>query len=511
MSKRSTITAIVLVSAGILLGAVLATGLGGLSLSFAESGLSFNTTPPFAPSEGVVSLNETFTAVSDIVTPTVVAITVKSKVESGIHRFWPFGDMIPQPDAEERIQQGAGSGIILTRDGYILTNRHVVESATEDGIKVLLNDSREFEARLIGEDANTDIAVIKIDTDGLSVASLGNSDEVKVGEWVLAVGNPMGLASTVTAGIVSAISRNIGIMRRNNNDGTGIENFIQTDAVINPGNSGGALVNLRGQVIGVNTAIQSQTGVYMGYGFAVPINLAKVVANGIIRDGKFVRGYIGIRITNLDAKKARALGMERFKGVLVDDVQPDGAGKEAGVKVGDAIVEVDGRPVESSNELQARVGMHHPGEIVKLKIFRDGKYIDIGVKLKGRDGEDTASSDKKETAKDEDETVDSKASLTFEKAGFTVKPLDGEARKRFDRSSGVLVTNVKQYSPAWENNLRQGLVIFEARSGGKTTEIDNMSDLKKVLSALGKGESILLRVQTPNGDMTFIPIEGPAM
>ncbi len=513
MSRRSVLFAIVLVSAGILFGAVIVSGIGGVNLSFADSGVQFNSAAPYSPPDGVVDLNKTFTSVAEIVNPTVVAITVKSKVQGGdrYHRIWPFGDMFPQDQGreEDMLTQGAGSGIILTSDGYILTNKHVIEDATEDGIRVVLFDSREFPAKLVGSDQNTDIAVIKIDGSGLSAAALGNSDEVRVGEWVLAVGNPMGLASTVTAGIVSAISRNIGIMRSKNSDGTGIESFIQTDAAVNPGNSGGALVNLRGQVIGVNTAIASQTGQYVGYSFAVPINLAKVVANGIIKDGTFVRGYIGVRITDLDAVKAKALNMDRYKGVLVEDVQADGAGKAAGVRVGDAIVEVDGKPVQSANELQARVGMHHPGENVTLKIFRDGKYIDIDVKLKPRSEDDVIVADAKKNKESKDESVNSKSSMTFEKAGFTVKPLDEESKKKFDRNSGLLVTNVKQYSPAYENNLRTGVVVFEARKGSSVTKIETLADLNKVLGSLEKGESVLLRVQTPAGDKTFIPIEGP--
>ena len=511
MSKRTVLTAIVLVTAGIIFGAVLVTGFSGINLSLAGSGTTFNTTAPYTPSEGVTSLNDAFTSVADIVTPTVVSITVKSKVEGGgYHNFWPFENMVPKDgEGEERLQQGAGSGIILTGDGYILTNKHVVEGATENGIRVMLNDSREYDAKLIGSDQNTDIAVIKVDTKNLAAAALGNSDDVKVGEWVLAVGNPMGLNSTVTAGIVSAISRNIGILGRRNTDGTGIESFIQTDAAINPGNSGGALVNLRGQVIGVNSAIASQTGQYVGYGFAVPINLAKVVANGIIKDGKFVRGYIGVRISNLDYKKARALGSDLLKGVLVESVQEDGAGKAAGVKEGDIIVQVDGKDVQSANELQARVGMHHPGEAVRIKLFRGKTPMEMDVKLKGRAEDDAALSATDEDKPEKEESLNSKSSLSFDKAGFTVKPLDAEAKKKFDRSTGVLVTNVKQYSPAFENNLRAGVVIFEVRKGGTITRIETMADLKKVLGALDKDETVLLRIALESGDTAFVPIEGP--
>jgi serine protease Do len=513
MSRRAVLTAIVMVTSGIIFGAVIVAGFNGFNLSFADANARFNTAPLFNPSDAVISLNETFTSVSQVVTPTVVSITVKSKAQ-GMQQFhfWPF-DQNPQgQQQEQQYQQGSGSGIILTADGYILTNKHVVEGATEDGIKVTLHDSREFSAKLIGSDGNTDIAVIKIDAKQLSPASVGNSDEVKVGEWVLAVGNPLGLTSTVTAGIVSAISRNIGIISGRSNDGTGIENFIQTDAAINPGNSGGALVNLKGQVIGVNTAIATETGRYIGYGFAVPINLAKVVANAIIKDGKFTRGYIGVQITSLDAKKAKALGLDRYQGVLVESLTDDGAGKAAGVQEGDVILEVDGKGVTSSNELQARVGMHHPGETVTLKIFRGGKYLDYSVKLKARNNETVASGKNEEDDEvDLDASVDSKSSLSFDKAGFTVKPLDKTQKQRFDRESGVYVASVKQFSPAFENNLRQDVVIFEARRGGSVTKIESMSDLKKVLKALGEGESILLRIVTANKQTAFIPIEGPAM
>jgi serine protease Do len=510
MSKRTAIFAVTLVAAGVIFGAVIVTSFSGINFSLADGGPRFNTAPLYQPSEGAVNLNETFINVSSLVTPTVVSITVKTKSQAPSGFFWPFGDV--QPKGRERVQKGSGSGIILTADGYILTNRHVIENAIDDadGIKVTLNDSRDFNAKLIGSDVNTDIAVIKIDSKDLSPASLGNSDEVRVGEWVLAVGNPLTLTSTVTAGIVSAISRNIGIMQTKNRDGSGIENFIQTDAAINPGNSGGALVNLRGQVVGVNTAIESETGRYIGYGFAVPINLAKTVADGIIKDGKFVRGYIGVTISNLDSKKANALGMDRYKGVIVDNMLEDGAGKAAGLKAADVIVEVDGKEVRSANELQARVGMHHPGESVKLKIFRDGKYSDIVVKLKPKS--ETASDEDEEIAPvDTDSDAGSKSSVTFEKAGFTIKAMDAAAKKKFDRQSGVIVTDVKQYSPSFENNLQPGVVIFEARKGSTVTRIEQVGDLKKILKDLGAGESVLLRVQYENGNTNFVPIEGPAM
>ncbi len=504
MSKKAVLISIFLVTTGILFGAVLIAN---------YSGVRFNTTAPYTPSEGVESLNDAFQKVSAIVTPQVVSITVKAKVELPKGHFWPFGDVLPdQGQSQEQEQQGSGSGIILTKDGYILTNRHVIEGAVEDGIHVTLHDTRVFEAKLIGKDVNTDIAVIKIDATDLPEASLANSDDVKVGEWVLAVGDPLGiLTSTVTAGIVSAISRSIGIMRSETKDNYGIENFIQTDAAINPGNSGGALVDLHGQVIGMNTAIASPNGSYTGYGFAIPINIAKVVAQAIIKDGKFVRGYIGVKISNLNASKAKALGMNLFKGALVESLVEDGAGKAAGIKEGDVIVEVEGKPIESSNQLQARIGMHHPGETVSVRIWRKNTYLDLSVKLKGRDNADEAD---EETADANDagqkkNDKDGKTPLTYEKAGFTVQPLDDAAKAKFKRKNGVYISGVKQMSKAWESGLRGDLVVFEAIRNGEKISIDNVSDFKKFSDAVAKGESVLLRVQTSGGDTNFIPLEGP--
>ncbi len=504
MSKRAVLTAIVFVSVGILSGAVLVSSFTGAGL-FADSRISFNTEAPFTPSASVAELNNTFSDVAGRVNPQVVYIMVKAETkQSEENPHWFFN--IPQQN-EDNIQQGSGSGIILTKDGYILTNRHVVENAIKDGIKVTLFDNREFDARVVGEDEYTDIAVIKIDADDLSPASLGNSDDVKVGEWVMAVGNPLGFTSTVTAGIVSAISRNIGIMR--DRQGLGIENFIQTDAAVNPGNSGGALVNLEGQVIGVNTAIAGgRSGTYVGYSFAVPINLAKAVAKSLMKDGKYERGYIGIRIKDINAKFAEALGMDVYKGVFVESLVPDGAGKAAGLKDGDAIVEVDGKPVESSNQLQARVGMKHPGETVSLKIWRDGKYLTKTVTLKAQEVDDELA-DAGDSKDIEEKSIDMSKPMTFEKAGFSVKPITDEAKQSLDIDKGVLVDNVKRNSPADDATLRKGLVIFEAVRKGQRVEINSVADFKKFAKSLDDGESVLLRVKYSSKDVTFLPIKAP--
>ncbi len=272
--------------------------------------------------------------------------------------------------------QGAGSGVIISADGYIVTNNHVIENA--DNIEVVLNDKRDFKATLVGTDPTTDIALIKIDADGLTPLSFGNSDGVKIGEWVLAVGNPFNLTSTVTAGIVSAKGRHMGI----NTSNMAIESFIQTDAAVNPGNSGGALVNTRGEVIGINTAIASPTGSFSGYSFAVPSNIAQKVAQDLMTYGEVQRALLGVSIGEIDAKTAESLGMKKPEGVLVAAVSDGGAAKGAGVKEKDVITKIDDEAVNSVAELQSRVAQHRPGDSIKLTIFRNGKTVECVATLR---------------------------------------------------------------------------------------------------------------------------------
>ena len=280
-------------------------------------------------------------------------------------------------------QRGSGSGIIISDDGYIVTNNHVVENATK--VTVGMSDKRTFEAKVIGTDPLTDLAVIKIDAKDLPTAYLGNSDDLKVGQWVMAIGNPLALSSTVTAGIVSAIGRGqLGLIK----DSYGVENFIQTDAAINPGNSGGALVDLSGAVIGVNSAIAAgNTGNYIGYGFAIPINLVKSVAKDLIAHGKISRGYIGVNIGEVDDAMAKSLGLDKPKGIIVQGIVDGGAASKADIKEGDVILKVDGREVNQPNQLQGYIASKSAGTTVKLTLFRDGKEIEREVTLKARDAD----------------------------------------------------------------------------------------------------------------------------
>lgn len=493
MSRKSIIAAGFIVMFALIFGAVLIANFSGMKLVHSNSQVEFNTTPPLKyVNPEMKSLNEAFVEISKVVTPTVVSITVKSDLkkdnkddENNPFHFF-FGPDFKMP--EQKPEMGSGSGVIVSKDGYIVTNNHVVQNAGDNGIKVTLTDKREFNAKLIGTDPNTDLAVIKIETNDLPVISFGNSDDVRVGQWVLAIGNPLGLNHTVTAGIVSALGRNIGI----SGGGYGIENFIQTDAAINPGNSGGALVDINGQLIGINTAIQTNTGFYQGYGFAIPVNMVKSVISDLIKTGKVNRGYIGIQIQTIDETMAKGLGLDKAKGVLIQSVQKDGAGEDAGLKAGDVIFYVDGKEVNASNELQSIIASKHPGDIVKLTIFRDGKSFEQEVTLKARTEDKTESSsmEKKDDSKSGEILKKSIKSL-----GLTVSSLDNTTKKKLNISEGVLITGVEPYSESFMRGIQVGNAIIEANKQ-KVTSVDELVD---IINEKKSGESILLKIITNDG------------
>ena len=278
-------------------------------------------------------------------------------------------------------RESAGSGVIISQDGYIATNNHVVEDA--DKIEIVLEDKRSFSGIVIGTDPTTDLALIKIDQKNLPFLRYGNSDQLHIGEWVLAVGNPFDLTSTVTAGIVSAKGRDINILKEN----TAIESFIQTDAAVNPGNSGGALVNLKGQLVGINTAIATSTGFYAGYSFAIPVNLAKKVMDDLLRFGQVQRGLLGVSIREVDADLAEEMSLSHIRGVFVKDVNENSAAQVAGIKPGDVIVSINNQEVNSASELQSIVGTFRPGDAIQVSYERNGKSNTIAVVLKNKSGD----------------------------------------------------------------------------------------------------------------------------
>lgn len=323
----------------------------------------------------------TFAAENSIHSVVHIKVTQKGGYYSGNNIFdFFFGDGgYQQRQMPER--QGAGSGVIITPNGFIVTNNHVIDESDE--INVVLNDKREFKAKLIGTDPSTDLALLKIEASDLPVLPFSNSDELKLGEWVLAVGNPFNLTSTVTAGIVSAKSRDIGI----NPDQMRIESFIQTDAAVNPGNSGGALVNTRGELVGINTAIASQTGSYSGYSFAIPANIVQKVVADLKEYGEVQRALLNVNIGDVNAEVAKEYNLDKIEGVFIGKVQSGGAAELAGIKDKDVIISVDGVPVNSTAELQEQISKHRPGDKVTVVIKRDNKKKPFNVTLRNKHGD----------------------------------------------------------------------------------------------------------------------------
>lgn len=494
MKIKSIIGAVALVAIGVMFGALLVSGFGLVRPGWADINLGA-TNPPVNLDADATSFSKAFIEVAEKVTPAIVQINVVAERDDP-HQdffFFPFDNQVPKE------QQGSGSGIIISDDGYILTNNHVVEKATK--VTVGLYDKRTFSAKVVGTDPLTDLAVIKIDADKLTSAYLGDSDNLKVGQWVMAIGNPLSLSSTVTAGIVSAIGRGqLGLIR----DSYGVENFIQTDAVINPGNSGGAMVDLSGAVVGINSAIATQgTGTYIGYGFAIPINLAKTVAKELIANGKVNRGYIGVNIGEVDDALAKSVGLDKPRGIIIQGIVEGGAASETDLKSGDIILSADGREVNKPNELQSYVASKTAGSTVTLKIFRDGKEIERKVTLRARD-EDS----KNKTVKMKDDSgtkSDSKSnSITFESIGLTVKNLSEKDKDNLKVDNGVLITKVDNFSKAADQRLASGLVIVEADK----KKITDVNSFEKILDNK-KGKAVLLKVQDKEGNSRFVGIEIP--
>lgn len=395
----------------------------------------------------------------------------------------PFGDMFQDFFGKRRQQQsqdspppmGKGSGVIVTQDGYIMTNNHVVKDAEK--IEVILTDKRVLQAKVIGRDENTDLALIKVNASDLPIVKLGNSDDVKVGQWVLAVGYPLTLESTVTAGIVSAKARQIGILGpeidRNNYDpsnpptNSSIESFIQTDAVINRGNSGGALVNTKGELIGINSAIASQSGVYEGYGFAIPVNLARKVMDDFLKYGEVKRGFIGVTFQELNADNNKQFNTTEIDGLYINSTVKSGAAEQAGIQKGDIIKKLNGNDISTSSELQVKVALLHPGDKVSLGVLRDGKMKTFNLALKGDEGMKLANN---ANAPAVEEVVNG--------LGATFAPLNDNLKKKYGVGSGVVVTSVSPGKVFDMYDMPKGTVITSVNGKGVNNNDQIMSALK---------------------------------
>jgi Do/DeqQ family serine protease len=327
----------------------------------------------FTNGEGNLKAPVDFSAAAEEVMPAVVNVTYITQYKARTDWEKRYMELFGAPDAN----QSTGSGVIISNKGYIVTNNHVIKGATE--VEVTLFDKRKFKAKVIGADPSTDLAVLKISADDLPTIELANSDDVKIGEWVLAVGNPFELNFTVTAGIISAKGRNINILGGQQRS---IESFIQTDAAVNPGNSGGALVDAEGRLIGINTAIATPTGTYAGYSFAVPINLVKKVVSDLMEFGEVKRGYLGVIIQEMNSDVAKRENISVNQGVLITELVDGGAAQSAGAKVGDVIMKVNGITTKSVPELQEQIGSRNPGDQITLTVYRNGAQKELNIKLK---------------------------------------------------------------------------------------------------------------------------------
>lgn len=461
-----------------------------------------NHAVPMMSSAGTVD----FTQAAAAVTPAVVYIrTTYSSSQGGggqDQMEQMFGDMFGmrhrQPSGP---QKASGSGVIISTDGYIVTNNHVVEKA--DKIEITTNDHRQFSAKVIGTDPNTDLALIKISATNLPIVKFGNSDDAKVGEWVLAVGNPFNLASTVTAGIVSAKGRSVGIIGRGDDDDNnpmvdpnmshsqaqapvlnkGIESFIQTDAVINPGNSGGALVNTRGELIGINSAILSHTGSYEGYGFAIPINLAKKVLNDIEKFGKVKRGYVGVQFKELNPDVAQDYGIKTTNGLYVDQLVQGGGAEQAGIHKNDIITKVDGNIVYESSDLQEKVARLQPGDKINLTVLREGQEKTFAVTLKADNSNILANN------------VRSKSTdAIFNNLGAHFAPLNSVQKQKYNVESGVVVTQVSPGSMFDQLGIEEGSVITKINK----IPVGSSEAIDKAISGIKNGTMTISGI-SPDG------------
>ena len=422
--------------------------------------------------------------------PAVVHIKVEKTSKSGYqsgqipdemlnHPFFEqfFGPQFRQrqPRQQEFTQRGQGSGFIISEKGHILTNNHVVEDA--DVVKVILSDNREFVAKIIGTDPQTDVALLKIDDpSNLPVLPLGDSSALEVGEWVIAIGNPFGLSQTVTVGVVSATGRSsVGINE--------YENFIQTDAAINPGNSGGPLINARGEAVGINTALFSRTGGYMGIGFAIPVNMAKSIEDQLQKQGKVTRGWLGVQIQNINKDLAESFGLKKAEGILVSEVQKDSPASSAGLQRDDIILRLNGEALEDVSDLRNRVALLPPDSKATLDILRDGREKKVQVTI-GEQPSNFSTAAAGKVLKEKE---------ILDKYGLTLQELTPELAEKFEykSKSGLIISDVQPGSSADFAGLKPGYLVEEIDK----MKVQSLDDLKKALGKVGKSGKILLRVR----------------
>ncbi|NTV91984.1 MAG: DegQ family serine endoprotease [Chlorobiaceae bacterium] len=489
--KKSMLKYLLLVFAGILVGGLVFANVE-FSIPGQGKGTVLKNNPNYAnaknnfenyPIHSLRDFNEAFVQIAESATPSVVTVfTEKTVSRRIISPFDFFGRSFDgffgspggarSPNERKEVQHGLGSGVIVTDDGYILTNNHVIENA--DAIYIRTSDNKKIEAKIIGKDPKTDLAVIKVNARGLKPIMIGNSDNLRVGEWVIAIGSPLGenLARTVTQGIVSAIGRaNVGL--------ADYEDFIQTDAAINPGNSGGPLVNINGELVGINTAIASRTGGFEGIGFAVPSNMAQQVLTALITKGKVSRGYLGISIQDIDENIAKGLQLPKAEGVLVGTVVAGSPAARSGMKTGDIITEFNDKKVTASVELRNAIAAMQPGSTARLRVLRDGEIRMYSIRLEEQPAKEVAGAE---------------VSRSSDALGFRSQELTPELARQYqltEASGKVIITSVDQSSNAFRAGLRPGDVIVSVNKQPITTSAQYSALLSKVKS----GDLLFLLVE----------------
>lgn len=507
-------------------GLVFASGLDLTKFSWAQTRVTPTSQTAQVPAPAVASLAETqnaFEAIVDRVKPAVVSVHVTrfaretanktpqrkgvqpnrnnqppSNIPPGLEDFWrQFGDQLGAPDPSDRGQMGSGSGFIVSRDGYILTNNHVV--ANMDRVSVTLSDKRTFDAKVIGKDPTTDVAVVKIEGNNFPFVSLGDESTARVGQWVLAIGNPLDLDFTVTAGIISAKNRKVQNLPGSNS--ASITDFIQTDAAINPGNSGGPLVNIRGEVIGINSAIASGTGYYSGYGFAIPIGLAKTVMNELIESGEIRRPAVGVSLLEVEPEDAEAAGLKEIRGAKVQGFSGDDSpAKRAGIEIGDVITAVDGKPVEQVNTLQRIIRDYRIGQTAKIEVMRFGDRKEFSVKLTKMQGEASTTPTVTDAPDIPTEPVfDPKPN---DKLGITASAIPANLaaglRLPDEVKTGLIVRSVSQRGVAFQKLYPNDIVdevLYPTRR-----DIKSMADFNQAVSGVKSGQVIVFKLWDADGN-----------
>jgi serine protease Do len=480
-------------------GIVFASGFDLTRFGYAQS-RAVAPKPTVQEVKPIADASNAFVSIAEHVTPAVVSIQAerdsRSRVQRSPRRNVPPGldDFFQQFDPrQQQVQEASGSGFIVSKDGYILTNNHVVENF--DRLNVTLTDHRAFKAKVVGRDPTTDVAVIKIEGKDLPTATLGNDESARVGEWVLAIGNPLGLDFTVTAGIVSAKGRGGAELQGLNRDAYSITDFIQTDAAINPGNSGGPLVNNRGEVIGINSAIASTTGYYSGYGFAIPITLAKQVMDDLVEHGRVRRAVIGVQITPVSPEDATVAGLKDIAGVLVGGYTGENSpARTAGLEAGDIIISADGKPTDRVSTLQRIIRGHEPGETVTVEVMRYGTKKTFRVKLA------EAPSDSAVASRDNnDDSASPAGGVSYDKIGVRVEPVTPEflrANRLAEDRQGVRVVEIDATGPARGRLFRDDIVTAVLFPTPRK-EVRSVSDLQGVLSRAKDGDIVSLLVLNP--------------